>query len=156
MFDLNKKTAQPLFDHAAFKKIADKACLELREFSGRGMYGKCCVAIDCANIDETIAEIIEACGNTNAATYLTQTMKQDITGLAGIIYWQGIVWSEAASNAQSDETGNAELRRYYLWKAEGFARLSDDESKPRNILDVMKYRALALYYRAKAANVPET
>jgi hypothetical protein len=97
-----------MFDHSAFKEIADKACLELREYSGRGMYGKECVGIDCDYVNETLSELVAACENTSDAAHIIRTMKQDSMGLGAIIYWSCIEWSDNAEyGEQEDENFDA-------------------------------------------------
>jgi hypothetical protein len=97
-----------MIDHSVFKEIADRTCLELREYSGRGMYGKQCVGIDCDNVNETLAYLVESCESTSDAAHIIRTMKQDSMGLGAIIYWPRIVWSDDAEYGEQGEEDESE------------------------------------------------
>lgn len=73
--------------------ILEKAGLAIRKYSGRGMYGKECIAAE-YNSQSDLAYIIESCDDVDQAAYLFRNAKYDSMGLGSVVYWPYIAFPE--------------------------------------------------------------
>ena len=69
------------------KQVADEFGVDAREYSGRGMYGAYCWAIDCGRYEEgEIAERTVQLGRRGAAF--------DSLGMGSIVYWPSVKFED--------------------------------------------------------------
>lgn len=73
--------------------------LDPREYSGRGMYGRQCIAFDCDMVPEGYADLIEALSrslmevaSTEDIAELIRFSRYDTCGLGMIIYFPRLEW----------------------------------------------------------------
>ena len=95
------------------RTACDDLGLEVRSYSGRGMYGRSCVGVNCdGNAFQTLARILIALaeqGNDglDAAEHFTRdgAVASDSMGLGSIIYFPRLPWVDVDS--EDDEEPNS-------------------------------------------------
>lgn len=68
-----------------------------RFYSGRGMYGKRCLAVDANSIIGLVASLIEACSDYEQVMKLVNVLrsaKTDSMGLGEVLYFPKLEWVE--------------------------------------------------------------
>lgn len=86
-------------DYARIEILAEMAGYELRSYSGRGMYGKQCVAITTENgMLNTLADMAEECDSAEEAALLIRKCDHDSMGLGMVLYWPSIKWEKDEQN----------------------------------------------------------
>lgn len=83
------------------RKAADLCGIELRPYSGRGMYGTRCIGLDCDNPVSATIDLVDALINTVDASDLDECIdalrgaKTDSMGRGSIVYWPKLEWVES-------------------------------------------------------------
>lgn len=85
-------------DAQEFREVIEEVGYETRSYSGRGMYGKECLAFECDSGDElkAVAEIVASCAEEDQAEAVKnfKTAKTDGMGLGVVIYFPRLLWIE--------------------------------------------------------------
>ena len=83
-------------NHRQFKNLTD---CDTRCYSGRGMFGKQCVAV-VTETDlpwtEILADLVEACDDCSEAASLVRSVRMDSMGMQTVLYWPSIAFDEEA------------------------------------------------------------
>lgn len=97
-------------DAKAFKDLCDNTGIEVRSYSGRGMYGRKCLGIDTDDVMGTIADLIEAAVDFhnrpvayNMLAEALRSSRQDSMGLGVIIYFPSIAWEDSWDDDSAEE-----------------------------------------------------
>jgi hypothetical protein len=61
--------------------------LEIRSYSGRGMYGKQCVAVTGESVNSILSEMMENCDSGYEAAQLLRESSSDSKGRDVVVYW---------------------------------------------------------------------
>lgn len=98
-----------------FIEVLRAADLRVRSYSGRGMFGKTCVAVEIENdIGELFSEVLESISNyssdeQNEAIELCvknfRRMMTDSMGRGQIAYWPSVEYTEEHDEDEDEEDG---------------------------------------------------
>jgi len=87
-----KPTAEEVRDALENTNIA-----EVKSYSGRGMYGKECPAMDLEEIDEiAILFVMLTRDHPNLADWMARNVKLDNMGTGYVVYWPRASYEQAA------------------------------------------------------------
>ena len=75
---------------SGMQSICDSNGLDYRQYSGRGMYGAQCFAIEGDNVMEVLSWLIAGCDDTEQAALLVRDAKTDSMGHGTVVYWPNI------------------------------------------------------------------
>ena len=77
-------------------EIAESADLNVRSYSGRGMYGKECVGITGSTLQHVLADLVlaEFDFDKEDLAYLIRAARTDNMGMDTIVYWPNLQWPE--------------------------------------------------------------
>ncbi len=97
------------------RAICEDLGLDVRSYSGRGMYGDQCVGVDCHNPTQTLAQIMfalceEGPDGLDAAEHFTrvEAVRTDSMGLGMILYFPRLPWVAEESEDEDCEDDAAE------------------------------------------------
>jgi len=100
--------------------------LEVRSYSGRGMYGDQCVGVTGSNTHQILAQIIIGlcelgADGVEAADHFTRdgAVRSDSLGMDGIVYFPRLPWVD-----QCDSCGDYDCQRPACREEEALARFS--------------------------------
>lgn len=79
--------------------------MEVRSYSGRGMYGDTCVAVTLGSYANawTLALAIADVNNGNADLFGLPEPRSDSMGLGTVLYWPSLKWPEGAEGFGGEE-----------------------------------------------------
>ena len=98
----------------SFVDVLRAADLRIFRYSGRSMYGKECVAVDCeGTVGEMISAVFESIAGYNQRSAQDEalelcakhfgSMLQDSLGRGGLAYWPGVAWEKAYDSDSAEE-----------------------------------------------------
>lgn len=89
-------------DFRTFNLLADRADVDIRSYSGRGMAGRYCAGTTECPVDMAIRIMREAMDygdvDLDEVQYALSNYRQDSMGLGRITYWPGIKWEGAIND----------------------------------------------------------
>jgi hypothetical protein len=89
--------------HKELQEAAEAAGLQLRSYSGRGMYGAVCVGLDCDNVLEALGELTETeVLDLSQVAHLLKTASSDSMGRGQIVYWPDIAWDQGLLTGEEE------------------------------------------------------
>lgn len=92
--DVDDEYIQEDLTCAVLRRIAQLADLNVCSYSGRGMYGRRCPAIDVDNLMDGLASIVECSTSPGQAADIIRSMNYDRMGLGYVLYWPGCFWED--------------------------------------------------------------
>lgn len=84
--------------------------LQLRDYSGRGMYGRVCPAVSGPSPVAVCAALAAGCATGEEAAELIAGLKTDSMGMGVVLYWPGVEWDEKGWLPQEQEEGREDER----------------------------------------------
>lgn len=78
------------------KRVCDELGIEYRSYSGRGMYGRRCFAIqsdDCENMS-LLVDIAYSFGEQSEDPTGLHDIRTDSMGLGSVMYWPNVEWQD--------------------------------------------------------------
>lgn len=78
----------------------------VRSYSGRAMYGKECLGIECGSVSAFMVEILENADNMDEVREIAdalRNMRSDNMGLGMIVYFPGIPFVESEEDEECDD-----------------------------------------------------
>lgn len=92
-----------IFEVALIEAL-NTAGLKIRRYSGRGMYGKECVAVsDDRRLQEILADLVEAYGDNLECAEAIRAARTDNMGLGIVVYWPHVAWPDDLEEDKDDE-----------------------------------------------------
>ena len=87
------------------ERLRDDMGFEIRSYSGRGMYGKNCLAIVCYSNDIYPIMFALGQGDTDHNIYyeIIQGTRSDNMGLSNVYYWPRVGYVESDDDKEDDE-----------------------------------------------------
>jgi hypothetical protein len=86
--------------------------IDIRSYSGRGMYGKTCLGITAHRVNDAFADLLTACDNVgtddlpDVIAMLAEALRgaqTDSMGRDMILYFPDVPWDETDDKEESDE-----------------------------------------------------
>jgi uncharacterized protein Yka (UPF0111/DUF47 family) len=76
-----KQLAETLHDYA-----------DTHNYSGRGMYGRECVAVTARTVTEALAQVVNVTDDIDDIRWLVTHFRTDSMGTDTIVYWPDMAW----------------------------------------------------------------
>lgn len=85
-----------------FQNFLEKTCgYEVRSYSGRGMYGKTCIAIEVGDVLEELSEISYKAGENGIE--MPNEVKSDSLGIGYVLYWPSFNYTNEVDENDAGE-----------------------------------------------------
>jgi len=87
----------------ALSEILEDIGYEPYAYSGRGMYGKTCVAVNLEDRSQSVWEIaLEVCSRDGDLAYSMGAPSQDSMGLGIVVYWPNLPYEGKSDDEEED------------------------------------------------------
>lgn len=97
----------------SFQDILMDAGVDVRSYSGRGMYGRECLGVDIdrgSSFLDKLADVLESATEDEIQTIADgiRDSRQDTMGLGSIIYWPNVKWEDDPSEDEEEDNNEDE------------------------------------------------